>query len=104
MVENFPGGIGREEKSWGPSVCGKKTLNFFLFLRGGGGVSSRVGLGTGGWFRPLPRGTRQARERGRKGPKEGGCGGEEKRSEGKKGELSGKVIKKYIYIYNIIKE
>ena len=33
-----------------------------------------MGLGTGGWFRPLPRGTRQARERGRTGPKEGGVG------------------------------
>ena len=56
-----------------PRLKGKEFLVFSFLLPGGRGslqsgrtgeVSSLVGLGTGGWFHPLPRGTRQA---GRKG-------------------------------------
>ena len=41
--------------------------------RGGRGASSRAGLEMGGWFRPLPGGTRQARKWG--GPKDVQCSG-----------------------------
>ena len=48
----------------GSPGSGEKKFEFVLPCRGEGKVSSRVGLEMGGWFCPLPRGTRQARKRG----------------------------------------
>ena len=73
----------KEEKKEVPRLSGKEFKLFsFLLPRGRGGLQS-VRLGTGGWFRPLPGGTRQARKKGKLGPK-GGIfmgGREEKKSE-----------------------
>ena len=64
-----------ERRSVGvPGFTRKKLWIFSFSSRGEGEVSSRVELEMGGWFRPLPRGTRQAKERGR-GPRGGECGG-----------------------------
>ena len=47
----------------------ERNLSYFPFFCRGGLQSVR--LGTGGWFRPLPGGTRQARKKGKLGPKGG---------------------------------
>ena len=53
-----------EREVLGSPGLGGKIWNFFFPSRGEGEVSSRVELEKGGWFRPLPGGTRQAREEG----------------------------------------
>ena len=69
MVENFPpvpgkeGGV-RERSVWGPPGFGRENIPSLSQGEGGGAASSRVGLEMGGWFRPLPGGTPQARVRG----------------------------------------
>ena len=59
------GGIMKEEKKEVPRLKGKEFKFFPFFHRGGRGGLQSVRLGTGGWFRPLPRGTRQARKKGK---------------------------------------
>ena len=54
----------KEEKREVPRLKGKENKISFLSPGGRGGLQS-VRLGTGGWFRPLPRGTRQARKKGK---------------------------------------
>ena len=61
----------KEEAKEVPRLNEKENKLFSFLLPGGRGGLQSVRLGTGGWFRPLPRGTRQARKRGKKGPKRG---------------------------------
>ena len=66
----------KEEKKEVPRLNGKEFKLFSFLLPGGRGGLQSVRLGTGGWFRPLPRGTRQAREnRVLRGDFYGGGGG-----------------------------
>ena len=58
----------KEEKKEVPRLNGKEFKLFSFLLPGGRGVSSPWGWG---WFRPLPGGTRQARKKGKLGPKGG---------------------------------
>ena len=55
----------KEEKKEVPRLKGKEFKLFSFLLPGGRGGLQSVRLGTGGWFRPLPRGTYQARKKGK---------------------------------------
>ena len=61
-MEGDGGDNERGEKEEVPRLKGKE-FRFFPFLHRGGLQSVR--LGTGGWFRLLPRGTRQAGKKGK---------------------------------------
>ena len=65
------GGDDERGEKGGPTVKRKRKISYFLSFTGGEGGLQSVRLGTGGWFRPLPLGTRQARKKGKWGPKGG---------------------------------